>query len=107
LFTSFDYRGWQESNQDLSRYRKTFPLLNRFYEGGSIIEVKELLNELTSVEEEPLDTFAQSKYPSLVRHISSGDVANMRRLATEITLMEPRCASRSGYVARLLAALLS
>jgi hypothetical protein len=106
LLTSFDFENWLERNSDLVASNYAFPAINEFYTNGQKVSIEVLLNELTAVEEEEPEGYVQQKYPALVKHISSGDVANMRRLSGEMNLMELGATSRSGYVTRFIAAIL-
>jgi hypothetical protein len=107
LLASIDYEAWMESNPDLAEASRSFPVLNEYYLPDKVNEVAPVLKELTSVQEEVPDGYVQQKYPALVKHIASGDVANMRRLSAEMNLMQPAATSRAGFVVRFIAAVLS
>jgi hypothetical protein len=106
LLTSFDFAKWLEDNPDLISLNTSFPALNKFYASGDTSDIDSLLIELTTVSEDQLLGYVQHKYPALVRHIASGDVANMRRLSAEMNLMQPVATSRAGFVVRFIAAVL-
>jgi hypothetical protein len=107
LLTSFDFDKWLEDNPDLMTVNFAFPALQKYFAGRDTSDIDLLLIELTTVSEEEVDGYIQQKYPALVKHIASGDVANMRRLSAEMNLMQPAATSRAGFVVRFIAAVLA